>query len=192
MILAVDDDLDILAALRRALAALPQTLGHSAALTTVADPYAALELLANQRFDVLISDVDMPGMNGHELMREVRARRPDVVRILLTGRATLESAMRAINEGEVHRFLAKPFEAAELRSVVQGAIDRRAVLARASDAALRAERQRGLVERMDAEFPGLSRVVRDDDGTYVVSAARAAAGARAVRRLGLTLRRPAS
>jgi DNA-binding NtrC family response regulator len=174
-ILAVDDDPDILTALRRALA----PLGEQLILTE--DPTEVLSILGEQPIALLISDIDMPQMTGLELMTQVRAMFPDVVRMLLTGRTSFESAMTAINQGEVHRYLNKPFEPAELRKVVQEALARSADLARDSRAGLNAERQRQLLEQLELEHPGLTRFVRDADGAYLVSTSRASKAERMIR-----------
>ena len=174
-ILAVDDDPDILTALRRALA----PLGATVILTE--DPTEVLSILGEQSVALLISDIDMPQMTGLELMAQVRMAHPNVVRILLTGRTSFESAMTAINQGEVHRYLNKPFEPAELRKLVQEALVRSADLARVSRAGLQAEKQQRLVEQLELEHPGLTKFVRDGDGAYLVSASRASKAERAFR-----------
>ena len=167
VILAVDDDPDILTALRRALT----PLGVPLILTE--DPTEVIAILGEQPVSLLISDIDMPQMTGLELMAQVRQTFPDVVRMLLTGRATFDSALTAINHGEVHRYLNKPFEPNELRKLVQEALARSADLARDSRAGINAERKRQLFEQLEAEHPGLTQFVRDQDGCYLVSATRA-------------------
>ena len=150
-ILAVDDDPDIL----------------------TEDPTEVLDILSEQPIAVLISDIDMPQMTGLELMAQVRLAHPQVVRMLLTGRTTFDSAINAINQGEVHRYLNKPFEPAELRKLVQEAVARSADLARDSRAGLQAQRKRQLFDQLEAEHPGLTKFVRDAEGAYLVSAGRA-------------------
>ncbi|HTE56092.1 MAG TPA: response regulator [Kofleriaceae bacterium] len=174
-ILAVDDDPEILTALRRALT----PLGIPLILTE--DPTEVLAILGEQRIALLISDIDMPQMTGLELMSQVRSAFPDVVRILLTGRTSFDSAMTAINQGEVHRYLNKPFEPAELRKMVQDALARSADLARDSRAGVHAEHKRHLLEQLEAEHPGLTKFVRDPEGAYLVSASRAARAQRLLR-----------
>jgi DNA-binding NtrC family response regulator len=174
-ILAVDDDPDILTALRRALS----PLGVPVILTE--DPTEVLAILGEQPIALLISDIDMPQMTGLELMAQVRMAHPNVVRMLLTGRTSFESAMTAINQGEVHRYLNKPFEPAELRKLVQEALVRSADLARVSRAGLQAEKQRRLIEQLELEHPGLTKFVRDGDGAYLISASRASKAERAFR-----------
>jgi DNA-binding NtrC family response regulator len=174
-ILAVDDDPDILTALRRALA----PLGVPLILTE--DPTEVLAIMEEQPIALLISDIDMPQMTGLELMTQVRQAHPSVVRMLLTGRTTFDSAMSAINHGEVHRYLSKPFEPAELRKLVQEALARSADLARNSRAGLQAAKQRQLREQLEAEHPGMTTLVRDSEGIYLVSASRASRAERVLR-----------
>lgn len=174
-ILAVDDDPDILTALRRALA----PLGATVILTE--DPTEVLAILGEQPIALLISDIDMPQMTGLELMAQVRLAFPGVVRMLLTGRTSFDSAISAINQGEVHRYLNKPFEPAELRKLVQEALVRSADLARDSRAGLAAEKKRQLFEQLEMEHPGLTKFVRDPEGAYLVSASRATKAERHLR-----------
>ena len=69
---------------------------------------AALELLAREPVDVIITDERMPGMTGTELLARTRRLYPDTIRMVLTGHADLEAAIRAINEGGIYRFFTKP------------------------------------------------------------------------------------
>lgn len=79
----------------------------------------ALEMMERQSVDVVVSDQRMPGMLGHELLSNVRKISPHTVRVLLTGYSDLVAIIGAINEGEVYRFLNKPWNQDELRTVVQ-------------------------------------------------------------------------
>jgi two-component system, probable response regulator PhcQ len=170
MILAIDDDPEILSSLRRALT------GIGCPVLTTEDADQVFAILQDQPIDLLISDIDMPAMNGLELIRRVRTLHPDVVRILLTGHGTYDAARRAINEGEVHRFLSKPFDPADLRRTVKDGLLRRQELARRSRSGVEADRRRALHAQLETEHPGITRLKRDPTGAYVVSEARAAWG----------------
>jgi response regulator RpfG family c-di-GMP phosphodiesterase len=117
-LLLVDDEPAIVAALRRTLR------GRGYRILGATDPLEALKILDSEQVDLVISDIDMPQMTGLELVAQIRRVRPEVVRILLTGRGTLDSALRAINDGEVHRFLTKPWSDEELRSTIEHALAR--------------------------------------------------------------------
>jgi CheY-like chemotaxis protein len=101
-ILCVDDEVNVLDGLRR-------LLRKSYEVKTATGGAEALELLTKgETFAVVVSDMRMPGMNGAALLAELSKRAPDTVRLLLTGQTDVESAILAVNEGHVFRFLTKP------------------------------------------------------------------------------------
>ena len=83
----------------------------------------ALEMLRHDPVKLLVSDNNMPGISGMELFSEVRRHWPHMLRIMLTGDTDPELAVRSINEAEVYRFLRKPWNNADLRTVVQLAFE---------------------------------------------------------------------
>lgn len=100
-ILLVDDDIRVVTALQRSL--------HKSYQVEIAGSAAeALEAIAGTSYAVVVSDLQMPGMNGIELLCKVKEISPETVRILLTGQADLSVAIAAVNEGSVFRFLTKP------------------------------------------------------------------------------------
>jgi len=121
-VLVVDDEPHVCSALRRVfeLAGL--------AVLTAANVEEGTELLRTHTVCALVSDSHMPGGSGVDLLARARKIQPDTARILLTGYADLETAMDAINRGEVFRFVLKPWNEAELLSVVQDACERRRVV----------------------------------------------------------------
>ena len=85
----------------------------------------ALKILSQKPIDVVISDEVMPGMTGTQFLAVVRKDYPDTIRIILTGHASLESAMRAINEGEIYRFLTKPCNLVDLSVTIRQALEQK-------------------------------------------------------------------
>jgi len=84
----------------------------------------ALEAIqAEGVFAVVISDMRMPGMNGAQVLAKIRELRPDSVRMLLTGQADLESAISAVNEGQLFRFLTKPCPPPLLLAAVEAGVE---------------------------------------------------------------------
>lgn len=101
-ILMVDDEPFILEAYARNLA-------DKFEVETATTPAAALALLnSSVPFATIISDLRMPGMNGVEFLRECKTHYSDMVRVLISGNADLESAINAVNEGSIFRILTKP------------------------------------------------------------------------------------
>jgi putative nucleotidyltransferase with HDIG domain len=116
-ILCVDDEPNVLSALRRMFSL------EGCEISTADSGAAALEQLAAQNFDVIISDMQMPSMNGTQLLQQVRQQWPQTMRILLTGTADLANAVAAINDGEIYRYIAKPWNDDELLGVVKSAVE---------------------------------------------------------------------
>jgi len=101
-ILFIDDEINILQGYNRALR--KQYEVH-----TAIGPEEGLKAVReNGPFAVVVSDYAMPGMNGVEVLRKVKAHAPNTVRIMLTGYANMDNAIQAINEGSIFRFLSKP------------------------------------------------------------------------------------
>ncbi len=114
-ILLVDDEENILKALQRVL----RREGYHILSTT--DPTEALKIASKELPSVIVSDQKMPRMSGSELLSQVKDISPDTVRIMLTGYADMQSALSAINEGQVFRFISKPWNDDELREVLRQA-----------------------------------------------------------------------
>lgn len=83
----------------------------------------ALEMLRQQSFTILISDQRMPEMSGNELLEIAAVEFPDVLRFLLTAYTDYETLIEAINKGQIYGFFNKPFNAQEVRMVIQRAVE---------------------------------------------------------------------
>ncbi|MGE4545427.1 MAG: response regulator [Pedobacter sp.] len=117
-ILLVDDEVHVVKALQRAL------IEEDYEIITANSGEEALETLSRHAVKVIVCDERMPGMSGAELLSIVNTRHPQIVRILLTGYATLESAMKAVNEGEIWRFFTKPWSDLDLALAIRLAIEK--------------------------------------------------------------------
>jgi signal transduction histidine kinase/class 3 adenylate cyclase len=107
---------------------------------------AALEILANHKdIAVIISDQRMPQMSGTEFLSLTATQYPDIIRIILTGYTDVEDLVEAINSGKVFKYVTKPWEAEELRGVVQQALDTHNVLKARTRELCRTLRQESLL-----------------------------------------------
>jgi HD-like signal output (HDOD) protein len=122
-ILFVDDEPRVLDGLKRML----RSMRHEWVMTFVNSGEEALSTLAQSPFDVVVSDMRMPGMDGAQLLNEVQRRYPRCVRIVLSGQSDQEMIYQSI--GATHQFLSKPCEAEELKATIQRACVLRALLA---------------------------------------------------------------
>lgn len=101
-ILVVDDDDVIREGLKRIFA------GEGYEVSTFSAGQAAIASLQQERFDLVVTDLKMPGMNGIEVMKGIRVLQPEIPIIIITGYATVETAVEAMKEGAVD-YIAKPF-----------------------------------------------------------------------------------
>ena len=120
----------------------------------------ALQLLASQEFDLILTDLRMPKVDGMEILRHTRARWPDTEVIMITGYATVDSAVEAMKVGAYH-YVTKPYKLEEVRQVVREALEKRM---------LRME-NRQLKERL-AKIGGVTILAEDAAMTNVLSMAR--------------------
>jgi response regulator RpfG family c-di-GMP phosphodiesterase len=115
-ILYVDDDPGILEAYK-------VRLGQTFDITTAMSGREALDRVRSDGpFEVVLADMRMPGMDGIEVLSAVRELAPDSVRMMLTGNADLTTAIKAVNEGHVFRFLTKPCQADILANALQSGV----------------------------------------------------------------------
>jgi len=118
-ILCVDDEQNVLRSLTRLFLDDPYEI-----LTASSGAEGLLILDQSGTVPVVVSDYRMPGMNGVEFLSEVRKRWPETVRIVLSGYADTGAIVSAINEGQIYRFVAKPWNDDELRITVANALER--------------------------------------------------------------------
>lgn len=133
-LLLVDDEENILKSLRRLLRQEPYQI------LTASGGEQALQVLDQQAVDLVISDARMPGMDGASLLTEVQKRWPACLRILLTGHADISTTIKAINQGQIFRYISKPWDDDELRLIIHQAL-----------AFQHSERERERLERLTHE-----------------------------------------
>jgi DNA-binding NtrC family response regulator len=129
----------------------------------------ALGWIAADDIAVLVSDYEMPEMTGAQLAGHARRVRPETVRILLTGKRTLETAIDGINQGEIFKFLNKPFDNDQLRAAVHAGIARNKELLAMSGDRERRERRDALHAALESEYPGISQVTRTPGAAHEVT-----------------------
>lgn len=117
-ILVVDDEEIVLAALR-------ETLRHEGYdLTTTPNPVAALEMLQQKQFSVILTDQKMPRLTGLEFLAQAKIIQPDATRVLITAVLSLNTVIDSINKGEIYRFIVKPWLREELLVTMRNATQR--------------------------------------------------------------------
>jgi DNA-binding NtrC family response regulator len=120
VIAIVDDEEMVLTSLRSFL-----MLETDYEVETYRSPKKAIEELKAKNLDLIVSDYLMPEMNGIEFLLEVKKLHPFATRILLTGYADKENAIKAINEVGLYQYVEKPWDNDDLRITIQNGLERR-------------------------------------------------------------------
>ncbi|WP_428608729.1 EAL domain-containing response regulator [Sedimenticola sp.] len=134
-ILLVDDEPFILSGYRRGL-------GKQFTIDTATSGTEALEMFGpegSSPYAVVVSDMRMPEMDGVELLERLAVSHPEAIRIMLTGNSDQQTAINAVNQGHVFKFLSKPCAAADLKVALEEALER-----------YRSERERERIAKQDA------------------------------------------
>lgn len=115
-LLFVDDEDGVLAAMRRIF------IEENYEIMTANSAEKALAIMEREQVNLILSDHRMPGMSGAELLKTVRERWPETIRIMLTGHADVNSIMGAVKDGAVYKFITKPWNDEDLRLTVSLAL----------------------------------------------------------------------
>ena len=157
-VLLVDDEPNVLMALRRALRKEPYQI------LTACSGNEALDLLETTEIDVVVSDQEMPGMTGTELLSRVDMLYPDTMRFMLTGKATLDTAIQAINKGAITRFFTKPCNELDLVITIRQALEHKDLMTQAWRLLKKVKRQNALLEGLEHGSAGIAQVGRESTG----------------------------
>jgi DNA-binding NtrC family response regulator len=149
-ILIVDDE----PAVRDSLGKWFEEEGYSVA--TAASSHDALRSLPSQRWDLALVDIEMPGMDGLELQRKLREVDPEIIVIIMTGHASVETAVQALKDG-AYDYLTKPFDPDDLAHLVQKALDHRRV--RRENVWLRESLEEAQAVELLGQSPGMQKVL---------------------------------
>jgi DNA-binding NtrC family response regulator len=137
-------------------------------MLTAESAQEAMAVLEKEVVDVIITDENMPGISGTELLRLVKERYPDTVRIMLTGLTDIEVAKNAINNGEIYRFFNKPWDDFELLVSVRYALKQK--LVEQENARLKSivKTQEGMFKRLEEQYPGITQKRVAEDGAIII------------------------
>ncbi len=121
-LLCVDDEPSILSALKRLLRKEPFKV------YTAVGGQAGLEVMARHRIQVVVSDQRMPGMTGTQFLQKVKEQWPDTIRVILSGFAEADVIVESINQGEIFRFVAKPWKDESLKATIRQCFEHHRIL----------------------------------------------------------------
>ncbi len=155
-VLLVDDDADVLHCLTRMLQRQPYQL------YTARSGDEAVTLLKCRQVDVIVADERMPGMTGTDLLAWVAHNYPEVICIMLTGQASIEAVMRAINEGSVFHVFTKPCKEVDLAIMIRKALEHKDLLEKQSQLRAVANQNAADCERFAKELEVFGRQISRD------------------------------
>ena len=161
-VLLVDDEHRVIEALKRSF------IDDHVYILTADSGTKGLEILSANTVKVVISDEMMPGMPGAEFLAQVRSRFPHVIRIMLTGHASLNAAIKAINKGEIYRFFTKPWDDVELRFAVKSALEKYDLEAENRRLLDIVRKQALNLKLLEKEFPGITDLDYDEKGRIII------------------------
>jgi DNA-binding NtrC family response regulator len=164
-VLVVDDEPQITDVLRQFL----EADGYEVFTADTAE--SGLNILKENVIDVVISDESMPGMSGTTFLGIVRSEFPDTVRILLTGLTDFDTALNAINIGEIYRFFTKPCNFKELRVTLKQAIQQKELLGETRRLLVAYKQQAALLRRLENKFPGMTKIDKTRTGSIIIDGA---------------------
>lgn len=128
VILLVDDEDMVVTSIKSFL-----TLETDYEVVGFTTPAAALSYIEGHRVDVVVSDYLMPNMNGISFLAKVKEIQPEATRILLTGYADKENAIKAINDVGLYQYIEKPWENDDLKIVLRNGLEKRLLMKRLED-----------------------------------------------------------
>ncbi len=127
-------------------------------IVPASDAARALDTIRQGQVDVVVSELLLPDDSGLHMLVEIRLRFPLVSRIVATALEDFKSAVNAINEAEVFRFLSKPLDPAAVRAAIEEAVGRTTTLQDVQGAREKAERRRVALLDLETDFPGITLV----------------------------------
>jgi response regulator RpfG family c-di-GMP phosphodiesterase len=128
VVLLVDDEEMVVTSIKSFL-----TLETNYEVVSFTSPREALEYVKTNKVDLVISDYLMPDMDGIEFLAEVKDIQPEATRVLLTGYADKENAIKAINDVGLYQYIEKPWENEDLKLIIRNGLEKRVLLKRLED-----------------------------------------------------------
>ena len=161
-ILIVDDEELVLKSILRALR------NENFKILIAQSGEEGLAVLKDYDVHLVISDQKMPGMNGLDFLKRVKADYPKILTVMLTGQAELEIAMDAINEAGVYKFILKPWNDNDLKITVRRALETLELVCERDSLLQQVKTQEAFLQDLEKEFPGISKVEHDEDGYIII------------------------
>jgi two-component system, probable response regulator PhcQ len=160
-ILIVDDEDMILKSISRALR------NEDYRILTAINGVTGLAILNDHDVHLVISDQNMPGMNGIDFLKQIKKDYPQILTIMLTGNAEIEIAMNAINEAGVYKFILKPWNDNNLKVTIRRALETLELIWERDSLLEKVKTRDAILQGLEKQYPGISKVERNENG-YII------------------------
>lgn len=161
-LLIVDDEPDILSTFQNVL------MDDGYEIETATSGQEALIKMEVFPAEIVLSDYMMPVMNGIELLKKIKQCYPHIIPILITGKADLKISFKAINQGEIFRFLLKPWNNEELKITLYVAFQYYDLILENKKLVKIVKEQYSLLEEVEKKYPGITKIKKEKDGTIPI------------------------
>jgi two-component system, probable response regulator PhcQ len=131
---------------------------------TVDSGQEGLDILEKQQVSMVISEYEIPLMNGLEFLEKVRIIYPNILTIMVTEHADIELAIRAINEAGVYKFLLKPLDDIYFKNMIKKTLESLQVIKERDVLIRKVKTHESTLKDLEKRYPGITKVERDEDG----------------------------
>ena len=133
-------------------------------IITVDSGQEGLDILEKQQVSMVISEYEIPLMNGLEFLEKVRIIYPNILTIMVTEHADIELAIRAINEAGVYKFLLKPLDDIYFKNMIKKTLESLQVIKERDVLIRKVKTHESTLKDLEKRYPGITKVERDEDG----------------------------
>jgi response regulator RpfG family c-di-GMP phosphodiesterase len=157
-ILVVDDEELFLKNIQRVLS------DENYNIITASNGQEGLDVLEKQKVSMVICEYELPLMNGLEFLIKVRIIYPDILTIMMTDLADIELAIKAINEAGVYKFLLKPWNDIDFKSMIKKTMESLQMIKERDVLIRKVKTHESTLKDLEKRYPGITKVERDEDG----------------------------
>jgi len=136
-------------------------------ILTATSGQEGLAKLRKNDVSLVVSDQKMPGMSGMEFLKKVKIDYPEILTMMLTAYADIETAIEAINEAGVYKFILKPWDDVDFRITIKRALESLQVIKERNSLMQKVKSHESILKDLEKKYPGITRVERDEDGNVL-------------------------
>ena len=133
-------------------------------VVTAASAQEGLDILEKQQVSMVISEYEIPLINGLEFLEKVRIIYPNILTVMVTEHADIDLAIKAINEAGVYKFLLKPLDDIDFKNMIKKTLESLQVIKERDVLIRKVKTHESTLKDLEKRYPGITKVERDEDG----------------------------